>query len=370
MNTKILTSLFLIATLILVVGCEREVKETIIVEDNTDCFECHGDNGFLLQAKGEWANSIHASGSSVDYTNRGGTDCTKCHNHQGFQEFLATGEVTAPYDSVSAIHCFTCHSPHLTGDMSLVTDAPVTLPDGTVYDFGNSNICANCHQSRETPADIVDGYVVTSSRFGPHHGPQSDLIAGTIGYEYAAYGAYPNSNHGGAVGTACVSCHMGNPSEVHEGYHVGGHSWNMEDEEGNTLVHYCATCHTEAGDRGDDYTDITQDAPVDYDNDGDDTEGYMNEMDGLHDSLGTLLLSLNLITGSGSSVADTNGIADGGVAGAVWNYRVYLEDRSHSVHNPAYIKALLESSIAHVDAWITANPAPPSGPTPIVVASH
>ena len=365
MRTKILASFLLIAALIFIVGCERKVKETIVVEDNTDCFQCHGDNGFLLQAKGEWANSVHASGSSIDYTNRDGSGCTKCHNHQGFQEYLATGEVTEPYDSVSAIHCFTCHSPHLTGDMSLATTDPVTLLDGTVYNFGNSNICANCHQARSTPEDITDNYIVTSSRFGPHHGPQGDLIAGTLGYEYPSYGAYPNSNHGGAVGQACVSCHMGNPGSTHEGYKIGGHSWNMEDEDGNTLVEECARCHAEASD---DYDDIIQDVHVDFDNDGDPDEGYMNEMDGLHDSLKVLLLSLNLVTGSGSAVQDT--IADAGVAGAVWNFRVYLEDRSHSVHNPAYIKALLQSSIAYVDAWIIANPAPPRGENPTVIASH
>ena len=86
--------IFAAATIMLVIGCERKVVyENGDFTDANNCFICHGDNdALLLAAKGEWENSVHASGNNVDYTNRGGTDCTRCHDHQGFLEYLATGE--------------------------------------------------------------------------------------------------------------------------------------------------------------------------------------------------------------------------------------------------------------------------------------
>ena len=105
---KIITLLLALA-LLMIAGCDREVTETVIVSETSDCFTCHGDDGYISQAQGEWKNSIHASGMTVDYTNRSG--CAECHTHQGFLEYQATGETSPPYDNASAIHCFTANDP-------------------------------------------------------------------------------------------------------------------------------------------------------------------------------------------------------------------------------------------------------------------
>ena len=42
-------------------------------------------------------------------------------------------------------------------------------------------------------------------------------------------------------------------------------------------------------------------------------------------------------------------------AGAVWNYLVAEEDRSHGVHNPKYVMGLLKSSIQYIQ-----SPPPPT----------
>ncbi|MEJ2722717.1 MAG: hypothetical protein P8181_16505, partial [bacterium] len=40
----------------------------------------------------------------------------------------------------------------------------------------------------------------------------------------------------------------------------------------------------------------------------------------------------------------------GDSAGAVWNYLIVHEDRSEGIHNPKYIKSLLQSSIDFMTA--------------------
>ena len=343
---NILTGLIILLVVgAFMVGCERKVTETVYVtngQGSDDCFTCHGSEGYLLQAKGEWANSVHASGASIDYTNRGGSDCTQCHNHQGFLEFVETGAVSAPYESVSAIHCFTCHSPHETGDLSLRTTAAVELVDGSTYDHNESNLCVACHHARTSPAAITDGFNVTSTHWGPHHGPQGDMIEGAdIGYKFAGY-TYTTSNHKNGIQKVCIQCHMGNPN-IHEGYDVGGHSFNIQDEDGNNISGVCSDCHSGAN-----KLDWTADA--DYDHDGT-IEGYQSEIDGLADSLAVLLVAEGVLGGDATNGyhPNTGVIADGDVAGALWNFLLVVnEDRSHGIHNFNYTQGLLQSSIEYV----------------------
>lgn len=330
-NYKLLLIFVLGVGLLIGAGCERKITNEGSGDEfgSADCFTCHGDEGLLLAAKGEWQNSVHASGNNVDYTNRSGTDCTACHDHQGFLDITENGEVDPPYDMVSAIHCFTCHAPHERGDLTLRVDDAYTLADGTVFDHGAANLCANCHHSRTDASAITDGQI-TSRYWGPHHGPQADLLTGTGGYEYSGV-TYETSPHASAVEDGCIGCHMGNP-RTHIGYKIGGHSFNMMDEEsGDDLSGICAneSCHPSAED-------------FDYDN-------AQTIVDSLLDSLGVMLLAEGLIDGTDHPVTDT---LDGDVAGAVYNFVLVHEDRSEGIHNFKYIKGLLDSSIDYMESYI------------------
>lgn len=332
--------------ILLIPGCERKV---VIEEDtmvsSSSCFTCHGDDGLLLAAKGEWQNSVHASGSNVDYTNRGGTDCTRCHDHQGFLDYIATGEVDPPYSSVSAIHCFTCHSPHTNGDLSLRTEASYELENGDIFDHGEGNLCVTCHHSRFDVGEIVAGISV-SRYWGPHHGPQGDLLNGSGGYEFDGY-EYEFSTHATAVTNACIGCHMGQ-AQAHDGYKIGGHSFNMIDEETESdLSGLCEECH----DNADGYDFVNSD-DIDYDHDGE-VEGYQTEVEGLLDSLGTLLLAADLIDDTDHPNSGT--IDDADVAGALYNFLIIHEDRSEGIHNFKYIVGLLESSIEYMATGVVTN---------------
>lgn len=339
-KTAIFFLICMAAIMMLIVGCERKV----VVENETasldNCFVCHGDNDALIvSAQQEWENSVHGSGANVDYTNR--SSCPQCHNHQGFLEYQATGDVNPPYDNVTAIHCFTCHAPHTTGNLSLRVDDPYELENEVEFDHDEANLCVNCHHSRFDVRDIVDGWEQTSTRFGSHHGPQGDLIEGTGGYEMVGY-TYNQSNHKEAVEDACIGCHMSNPEE-HEGYRIGGHSWNMEDPEtGYNLFETCLECHADA--------EVTEDfdfpADADYDYDGE-IEGYQTEVEGLLDSLAVLLVADSILNANHGPIPQV--FDDANVAGALHNFGMIEEDRSHGVHNFRYIVSLLQNSIDYMD---------------------
>jgi len=339
MKTYKSVTLLLMITIVIMLGCERKVTETTVVSENSDCFTCHPGDGALEQAEGEWRNSVHASGSNVDYTNRGGSDCTKCHDHQGFVQFLATQTLPEePFSTVSAIGCFTCHQPHEKGNFNLRTQAAVTLANGVVFDHGRGNLCVSCHLSRKDVGATVLDSVKTSGHWGPHHGPQGDMVQGTNGYEYSGYTAgYEGSTHATALEDACADCHMGNV-KAHDGYAVGGHSFNMRDTVSGTMLYpFCADCHTAAGtDKTYDYTSI-----VDYDMNST-MEGMQTEIDGLIDSLRVELLAASLISGSDSPLSQS--VLGKDTVGAIWNFRTILEDRSRGVHNFKYTRHLLLSS--------------------------
>ena len=185
---------------------------------------------------------------------------------------------------------------------------------------------------------ITDGIEITSSHWGPHHGPQGDLLNGSGGYEFDGY-SYSHSNHNGTITDACIGCHMGQP-RVHQGYNIGGHSFNMEDEEsGEDLSVLCEDCHADAD--GYDFT-----ANADYDFDGT-IEGYQTEIEGLLDSLGVLLFNAGLIDDGHHPIEQV--IDDGNQAGAMYNFLIVEEDRSHGIHNYRYMVDLLQSSIEYMD---------------------
>ncbi len=347
MNRVFVLLLIMFAALLLLIGCDREIKGNVVSTDNAneDCLLCH--NGLLNQAQGEWANSIHTSGNTVDYTNRGGSDCTKCHNQQDYIRFLATGTLPdEPLSSVSAIGCFTCHDPHGTRTMDIRFVDPVTLEDGDLFDHGNGNQCTSSHHSRFNTETIVANTSV-HRYWGPHHGPQGDLVNGSNGWEFPGEGyTIASSPHAQVVEDACAGCHMGDPRTL-VGYLIGGHSFQMEDEEsGETLVGTCAdaNCH------GDDADSYDFAADVDYDNDGT-IEGYMTEIEGMMDSLDVLLQAQGVLDseahppgfpGSGPTIADPN------LAGALYNFLYIHEDRSHGIHNFKYAQSLLAASIDYV----------------------
>jgi len=289
------------------------------VAGTTACLQCH-----TLTHKGaisdQYATSGHASGLYVGYAG-GRKSCAKCHSNEGFVETQFTGMDTTAFNIQipTAIGCTTCHSDHETFDFendgqdyALRTTAPIELIgwDETI-DMGNaSNLCGTCHQPRRAApvADADGNFNITSSHYGPHHGPQVTTLFGMGGYEFDGIVAYPepgSSTHYKDV--TCVGCHM---SEGENG--EGGHTFWPSNAS-------CLVCHTSG------------------------TPDIEGEIHGLLDQLAELLKANNVLDADSHLVP---GLYPVDVAGAFYNWIGLEEDRSSGVHNPKYTRALLTNSIA------------------------
>jgi len=301
-------------------------------EGTSACSSCHTDGEDLKARQVQYAASTHATGGNFE---KNSGDCSICHTSQGFQERLAAGtydDLAEAVENPTAINCRTCHEIHetnTTDDWGLkAQDAVVLNLTQTAYNAGKSNLCASCHQSSWS-YDIPDlatpagDYVITSSYFGPHYGPQSNILTGEGGY-----GDYTGSDvHYTAVTDACVTCHMYDAY----GAMAGGHTWNMEYEYyGSARANngMCKTCHAGKID-GNTFDRI----------------GKNNNQTAIQALIDTLKAALeaNGIMASDHAVEGTYTNAE---AGALWNYLLIVEDRSLGVHNPNFAKFLLETGIA------------------------
>ncbi|MGD9093590.1 MAG: cytochrome c3 family protein, partial [Anaerolineales bacterium] len=156
------------------------------------CGECHDDTTIITGKRTAWETSLHGSGTAAGYA--GGRDaCAGCHSGGVFQEMVRAGLLPTEIENVSgeATHqdCRTCHQIHVTytsADWVLETNDPVVMyafEEGTIYDGGQGNLCGRCHQPRSQIAEAdADGNIeVTSTHWGPHHGPQTAVLLGIGG---------------------------------------------------------------------------------------------------------------------------------------------------------------------------------------------
>ena len=202
----------------------------------------------------------------------------------------------------------------------MTVDGPVTLElTGDTIDLGKANLCASCHQPRwayAIPEVGGDDVEVTSIRYGPHHGPQSTMLTGLAGY-----GEFKGSSVHASVPDGCVTCHMAEPY----GKQAGGHTFSLEYEYHGHEVPLLAGCEMCHGDI-----------------ESFDHNGLQTEVQALMDEAKALLMAQGLLGEDDYAVAGTYTSAQ---AGALWNYRTVLEDRSLGVHNPQFTKALLQTAI-------------------------
>jgi hypothetical protein len=296
------------------------------VDGNATCLVCHNlDTKATITA--QYDESAHGSGSTTIRATS--NQCARCHSDQGFKETRITGRdsTATGFPIPQKITCETCHDFHQTlnfavdgPDYALRVVDPVKFSKypSSVVDFGNSaNLCASCHQPLTAapgadPTDVnwdqlASTYKVTSTHYGPHHGPEGTILAGIGGYKPGVDGS--NSTHKTA---GCATCHMHRSGTNGK----ANHTWEPS-------VDACKTCHAGA-------TSF-------------DVDGKQTEIDGLIAQLKTLLTTSGLLAANGNPVLGTYPIDD---AGALYNYLIIVEDKSHGVHNYAYIKAILQEGIS------------------------
>ncbi len=332
MIRKIITiaGLFAMAALLLS-GCqgERGVKGD---PGTTTCFGCHdNDNLAMIAIERQWQRSNHGIGATV-FEN--GQSCARCHTAQGFISVHSGGDTVAVEENPSVIHCFACHAPHDNGNFNLRVNGPVTYPMGGTFDgYGNASTCAACHQDRRPNPMYsydADSLTITSSRWGPHHGVQSDVFIGTHAYIFPGETYDSTSAHNQLAREACINCHMAGPV----GDLGGGHTMKVvfeEEGEETELTEGCTVtgCHDGADDFSFAY------------------HGVQDSVLALLATLRSQLLAESLITEAGRVNASTSAPlrVPMDVAGAIFNYYLFNEDRSEGVHNPDYYFDVLNTTI-------------------------
>ncbi len=297
------------------------------VDANETCKVCHNSSDLITSRVTDYNASGHGTGTT--YARGSSGSCAVCHSGQGFIQ-LASGETVTGPASPTRQDCRTCHSIHTAYDSTdwaprvgagddvimIVSDAAAT-PFAT--DFGAGNLCATCHQARyrdDLPApDAVATTLVsiTSSHWGPHHGPQSNMIDGTAGWQPTSATidkTHPHQN----VTNSCVTCHM----------YEGAHTFEPNEDA-------CETCH--AGEDMDDKIDATK-----------------LVLDAKIATLQAALLTLEYVDSTGHlHTAGTVDIPETH-KGAIYNYiLVSQEDAGYAVHNPDLAGSLLDASITAVE---------------------
>jgi len=294
------------------------------------CLACHSGTT-MDQKKAEFAMSEHALGAVAVESEGGNPSCARCHGSQGFIEYATLGTVVGTITNPSAWECATCHGLHSkfeVGDYALRFESkPVVSNQDATYSFdfkNSSNLCVNCHQARTAePNKAKPGTTfAVSTRIGPHHGPQGNIVAGVGFAEIAGAVVYPAPGSSKHFVGACTSCHM---AAFTKGQ--GGHSLIPS-------LASCNTCHTA--------TDVN------YDHNGVQTEIAADLV-----KLRDLLIAKGVVKATPDPI-DPTIITYSAIsktvpmiqAQAAFNYFGLMDDRSEGVHNPPYVRALLLNSIA------------------------
>lgn len=305
-------------------GPQGEPGPALTVQDLT-CTQCHNDTTIIVSKVGQFReNSVHGTGEA--FIRGETTACAGCHGTEGSKARINAG--LPPHDpsvegvtNVSAMDCRTCHNIHMTytsDDWALTGGGqPVKLEysDGT-FEGGAGNLCANCHQIRNTKPEFVDGSLeITSGRFGTHYGVESQMLLGEGGLGDVA--GEP-SMHYQKVENTCVACHMGEENN---------HTYLPQAKR-------CQACHSDA--------------------ENFDINGVQTEVAAMLEELHTLFVDkgmLNPETNLWIASANAPLKVPEAVAQAMWNYKFVTYDASNGVHNPQYAKDLLEAALATMNEY-------------------
>jgi hypothetical protein len=305
--------------------------------------------------------------------------CVKCHTAGGLPTFLKAGgsvvvtssgsTVTtglSPMPSSNGFMCSTCHNEEAWPERYGV--ASVTFPSGRTVSFGgkdadgafvadDSNLCILCHMGRESTTSVNNAL----------RGKDLDTVDSKISFKNIHYFA--------AGATLFGSETMG--AYQYEGKEYVG--MNMHADEAGKM-NKCQDCHdvhalepkVEACETCHDTTDpkAIRETDVDYDGDGDVTEGMSGEIATLSEALLAEIQKYAEATSATPLVydshshpyffvdADKDGVADEKDGAAVrynaftprllkaaFNYQYSQKDPGAYVHNPKYVIQFLIDSI-------------------------
>lgn len=318
-----------------------------------------------------WAQSGHAQADAEAFTHWNQESppeipvaCAKCHSSPGFLDYVGADgseafkvDQNAPVGSV--ITCNTCHND------ATVALSSVQFPSGaTISNLGREAVCMTCHQGSASKVQVDQAIEKAGAA-------DEDQVAGELGFTNIHYFAAAVSRYGTLVEggyeyegktydalfdhvtgvSACTDCHDSHSLEV--------------------KVETCSGCHTGV-ETVEDIRDIRSfSSLVDYDGDGNVTEGIYRELDGLRQMLYTAIQAYAAQVAGTPLVysaqaypyffVDTNGNGEPDadetvfpnqykaftprLAKAAYNYQTSIKDPGAYAHGGKYIIQLLYDSI-------------------------
>lgn len=307
--------------------------------------------------------------------------CVKCHTATGLPEFIKNGgtvavnsrgqTLTTGVGAMAATNGFKCSTCHNEADWpNRYAVASVPFPSGATLGFekdadgkfvpNDSNLCIECHQGRESTVsvnnalkgkdpDTVDN---TISFKNIHYFAAGATLFGNLAkgiYQYDGQEYNGQFMHGDLGPTQCAECH-----NVHE----------LE-----VKVERCAECHKTVKTVEDLYA-VRGTSDVDFDGDGDNTEGIKRELEGMQAALYDAIKASATAAGTGIVYdpasypyffvdKDGDGQADKDDKGAsvrynaftprllkaAYNYQYSVKDPGAFTHNGQYVIQALYDSI-------------------------
>ncbi len=323
-----------------------------------------------------WVGSGHADATAEAFRHWDSADpkevptnCAKCHTPTGYMDFLgadgsAAGVVDNPQPVSNGITCIACHN-----DAAVALDT-VTFPSGAVVSgLGPEARCMVCHQGRAS-GSTVDNAIATNaltdtldtvsdklSFINMHYFTAAATQYGSVtagGYQYAGQSYDGKFLHEAGLNT-CISCHDQHTLEV--------------------KVTLCQECHTNVK-SVDDLVNIRMNGSlVDYNGNGDITEGIAAEISGLQATLMQAIQAYAkdvagspivydpgsypyfFIDTNGNGTADADEVVSsnayaswtGRLVKATYNYQLSVKDPGAFAHNAKYVIELLYDSTADLN---------------------
>ena len=207
--------------------------------------------------------------------------CAKCHTAGGLPQFLNEGVITSQIPS-NGFRCSTCHDN--LSVYSLYSTGTITFPSGADLGFSEdsaSNLCLNCHQGTESTFvvnRVIEGFVIDAVIENAAIRLMHGYVAGATLFGTDAKGMYeyPEREYMGQFLHTegfgeCISCHDKHALEINKTT--------------------CSGCH-----QVDEPSLIRFGDAIDYDGDGDITEGIKGEIETLHTALYSAIQSYALGT--------------------------------------------------------------------------
>lgn len=337
------------------------------------------DPGFGVPFLDEWAASPHNDSAAEAFVHWDEDDpavvpasCAKCHSTFGYLDFL--GEDGTEFGSVDAesfkigstITCLACHN------KTTLEMTSVVMPSGLEIEaVGREARCMQCHQGRESSTSVNAAL--------EEAGVGDDEVSEDVGFSNIHYYAAAATKYGTAAKGGYEY-----DGKTYDAFfaHVGGYEGCTGCHDPHTLelkVEECTACHAGV-ESAEDFANVRMfGSLVDYDGDGDTSEGIAFEIEGLQTMLYQAIQAYATEV-SGAGVVydshtypyffiDTDGDGEPGedeanygnqfatwtprLAKAAYNYQVSLKDPGAYAHGGKYIIQLLYDSIEDLNSVLS-----------------